>query len=99
MCELAIWAILRALECTIRNNRKKMSLLHIVDKNHQRFAIEQVVYMTIGNQAFFLFLYFTGAHFWGELQHVGDVSQQNIKCGPIRTPEIGGVSLLDVLYV
>ena len=63
-----------------------MSLLHIVDKNHQRYAIEQGVYMTIGNQDFFLFLYFTGAHFRGELQNVGDISPQNIKCGPIRTP-------------
>ena len=28
-----------------------------------------------------------------------DVSQQKIKCRPIRTREIGGVSLSDVLYV
>ena len=38
-------------------------------------------------------------HFRGELQHVGDVSQQEIKCRPIRTREIGGATLLDVLYV
>ena len=25
------------------------------------------------NPAFFLFLYLTGVHFWGELQHIGDV--------------------------
>ena len=57
------------------------------------------VYVTIGNPAFCLFLYLTGVHFRGELQHGGDVSQQKIKCRPIRTREIGGVSLSDVLYV
>ena len=53
--------------------------------------------MTIGNQAFCL-LYLTGVHFRDELQHGGDVSQQKIKCRPIRTRKIGGVSLSDVLY-
>ena len=43
--------------------------------------------MILRNQAFFLFL-----------QHGGDVSQQKIKCQPIRTREIGGVTLSDVLY-
>ena len=55
--------------------------------------------MTIGNPAFCLFIYLTGVHFRGELQHGGDVSQQKFKCRPIRTREIGGVSLSDVLYV
>ena len=55
--------------------------------------------MTIGNSAFCLFLYLTGVHFRGELQHGGNVSQQKIKCRPIRTREIGGASLSDVLYV
>ena len=55
--------------------------------------------MTIGNSAFYLFLYLTGVHFRGELQHVGDIIQQKIKCQPIRTREIGGVTLSDVLYV
>ena len=55
--------------------------------------------MTIENPAFCLFLYLTGVHFRGELKHGGDVSQQKIKCRPIRTREIGGVSLTDVLYV
>ena len=54
--------------------------------------------MTIGNPAFCLFLYLTDAHFRGDLQHGGDVSEQKIKCRPIRTREIGGVSLSDVLY-
>ena len=36
--------------------------------------------MTIGNPAFCLFLYLTGVHFRGELQHGGDVSEQEIKC-------------------
>ena len=35
--------------------------------------------MTIGHPAFFL-LYLTEVHFRGELQHVGDVSEQKIKC-------------------
>ena len=45
-----------------------------------------------------LFLYLTGVHYRGELQHGGDVSQQKIKRWPIRTWEIGGVSLSDLLY-
>ena len=55
--------------------------------------------MTIGNPAFCLFLYLIGVHFRGELQHGDDVSQEKIKCQPIRTREIAGVSLSDVLYV
>ena len=52
-----------------------------------------VVYVTIGNPAFFLALYLTGVHFRGKLQHVGGTSEQKIKCGPIRTREVGGVRL------
>ena len=55
--------------------------------------------MTIGNPAFCLFLYLTGIHFRGELQNGGDVSQQKINCRPIKTREIGSVTLSDVLYV
>ena len=54
--------------------------------------------MTIGNPAFCLFLYLTDVHFRGELQHGGGVSQQKVKCRPIRTREIGAVSLSDILY-
>ena len=32
--------------------------------------------MKVGNPAFCLALYLTGIHFRGELQHVGDVSEQ-----------------------
>ena len=56
------------------------------------------VYVTIGNPAFCLFLYLTGIHFRGTLQHGSDVRQHKIKCRPIRTQETGGVSLSDVLY-
>ena len=42
-------------------------------------AVIDVVYVTIGNPAFCLF-YLSGVHFRGELQHVGDVSEQKIKC-------------------
>ena len=38
----------------------------------------EVVYVTIGNPAFCLALYLTGVHFWGELQHIGDVNEQKI---------------------
>ena len=55
--------------------------------------------MTIGNLAFCLFLYLTGVHFRGEFQQGGDVSQEKIKRRPIKTREIGGVSLSDILYV
>ena len=43
------------------------------------------VYVTIGNPALCIFLYLTAVHFRGELQHGCDVSQQKIKCRPIRT--------------
>ena len=55
--------------------------------------------MTIGNTTFSLALYLTGVHYRGELQHVGDVSEQKIKCWPIRTWQIGGARLKDKLYV
>ena len=44
------------------------------------YAISEVVYVTIGNPVFCLFLNLTGVHFRGELQHVGEVSEQKIKC-------------------
>ena len=53
----------------------------------------EVVYVTVGNPAFFLFLYLTTVHFRGELQDTGDVSEKIIKCWPIKTREIGGVRL------
>ena len=64
----------------------------------QSCAMEGVC-VTIGNPAFCLFLYLTGVHFRGKLQYIGDVSQQKIKCRPIRTREIGGATLSDILYV
>ena len=56
------------------------------------------VSVTIGNPAFCLALHLTGVHFRNKLQHVGDVSEQKCKCGPIRFREIGGVRLSDALY-
>ena len=55
--------------------------------------------MTIGNPAFYPSYILTGVNFQGELQRGGDVIQQIIKCRPIRTREIDGVTLSDVLYV
>ena len=49
--------------------------------------------MTIGKPAFCFALYITGVHFRGKLQHVGDISEQKIKCGPIRTREMGAARL------
>ena len=51
----------------------------------------EVVYLIIGNPAFCLASYLTGAHFRGELQQVGIVSQQKIKCRPSRTRKIVGL--------
>ena len=51
------------------------------------------------NSAFCLALYLIVVHFRGELQHVDDVSEQKAKCRPIKTREIGGATLSDVLYV
>ena len=53
----------------------------------------EVVYVTIGNPVFCLFLHLTEIHFRGELQQVGDVSEQKIKCLPIRNRELGGFRL------
>ena len=51
------------------------------------------------NPAFCLALYLTGVHFRGELQHVGHVGRQKIKCWPIRTWEIAGFRLQDKYMV
>ena len=53
--------------------------------------------MTIANRASCLALCLTGVHFRGELQHVGHVGRQKIKCRPIRTRG-SGVRLQDELY-
>ena len=52
----------------------------------------------IGTPAYCLALYLTGVHFRGDLQHVGHVGKQNIKCRPIKTREIAGARLQDELY-
>ena len=65
---------------------------------HINIPIE-VVYVTIANPAFCLALYLTGVHFQGELQQVGHVGGQRIKCRPIRTREMGGDRLQEELYV
>ena len=54
--------------------------------------------MTTGNPAFYLALYLTSVHFGGELQHVGRVDEQKIKCQPIITRETGLVRLQEELY-
>ena len=59
---------------------------------------KRVVYVTIGNPAFCLALILTGVHFQGELHHVGDASDTEIKYRPIRTRETGGAKLSEELY-
>ena len=63
----------------------------IVDK--RSFIIYEIVYVTIENLTFCIALYLTSAHFRDELQHVGHVGEQKIKCRPIRIREIAGVRL------
>ena len=58
----------------IKNVRRKMSL----SMTHRNQV--EVVYVTIETPGFCLFLYLTGVHFRGELQQVGDVSEQKFKC-------------------
>ena len=76
-------------------------LLSLLNYPKVRFTtMECFVYMlccSFGG-SFSIFLYLTGVHFREALQHGGDVSQQKIKWRTIRTREIGGVSLSDVLY-
>ena len=62
------------------------------------FTAVEIVYVTIGNPAFCLVLYLTDVTFRGELQHVGHVGGQKIKCRPIRTRQRGGVRLQGELY-
>ena len=65
----------------------KTSAAIVSDKRNQPDFISvlsvsylEVTYVTTGNSAFRLALYLTGAHFRGELQHAGDVSEQKIMC-------------------
>ena len=75
---------------TIRNNWHHgcIKAAFIIQK-----LLYEVVCVTIGKPAIFLELYLTDVHFRGELQHVGHVGEQKIKCRPIRTREIAGVRL------
>ena len=53
----------------------------------------EVIYVTIGNPTFCLVLYLTGVHFRGKLQYISHLSEQKIKCRPIKIREIVGVRL------
>ena len=57
-----------------------MILLHTVRKIGIYSLLYEVVYVTFRNPAFCFFLNLTGVRFRGNLQHVGDVSEQKIKC-------------------
>ena len=63
---------------------------NLVEALHGRLSTQQ-----IDIQLFCLTFHF---HFRGELQHVGDVSEQKVKYGPIRTLEITDIRLLHELY-
>ena len=56
-------------------------------------AKKEVVYVAIGNPAFCVNLYLTGVHCRSELQHVGHVGEQKIKCRLIKTQETASVRL------
>ena len=56
-------------------------MITVIDKKRVTILLlNEVVYVTIGNPAFCLTLCLTGVHFRGELQHVGHVGGQKIKC-------------------
>ena len=58
-----------------------LSIVKILDETMFKDMLNiEVVYVTIGNPASGLALQLTGVHFRGELQHVGNVSEQKIKC-------------------
>ena len=59
----------------------------------------EVIHVTKRYPAFCLTFRLTGVHFRGELQRVGDVSEQKFKYGPIRTWEITDIKLSHELYV
>ena len=65
------------------------------------FEVLEVVYVTNINinPAFCLTFHLTGVHFRGKLHHVGDVSEQKFKYGPIRTLEITDIRFLYELYI
>ena len=67
--------------------------IQLENKKLLPILLYELVYVTVGNPAVCLFSYLTDVHFRGELQHVGDVSEQKIKCWPIGTREIGGFRL------
>ena len=56
-------------------------------------CLMRFVYVKIGNPVFCLTLDLTDVNFRGELQHVGQAVEQNIKCRPTRNREIAGVRL------
>ena len=58
----------------------KTKILKVILVIKAPFETVEVVYVTIVNPAFCLFLYLTGVHFRSKSQHVGDVSEQKIKC-------------------
>ena len=64
----------------------------------EKFEVIGCVSLTIGKPAFCLAVYLTRIHFRDELKHVGDVSDQKVKCRPIRTQEIGGVRLSETVW-
>ena len=46
-------------------------------------------------QNFRLIVNLTGVHFWSELQHVGQVGEQKVKCDPIKNFENYDIRLLE----
>ena len=77
----------------IHQNGKKKSLYTTAQSQ-----LYKVVYVTDWYPTFCLTFHLTCVYLRGELQQVGDVGKQKIKCGPIRTREKTDIGLLDELY-
>ena len=86
---LKSWIILPNILLITHLNEENLNLSYVnffpyILENIFIFEILEFVYVAIGNPAFCLFLYLSGVHFRGELQQVGDASEQKIKFWPIR---------------
>ena len=81
---LSLHDVMKLSNLTVRKIRFIMA-------GSRKYRQYEVVYVTIGNPAFYLFLYLTG----GELQRVGDVSEPNRWCYVVRRTVLYVWNVLD----
>ena len=62
-----------------------LNILSFISTKYSLFKRYEGVYVTIVHPAFCFFLYLTGVHFRGDLQHGGDVIQQKISKKSVST--------------